>query len=263
MMKSIILLRFHKELEIVQNRIDLLHHFNKNIGIYGLFGGRHEEYSVFKNGLKGIQNISFLDIPDRDTKWKYSDLCILDWYKNGGNELDFDTVYTIEYDLLLLDQLKNLFTLPANSIALTGLIKLKDISENWDWLSATPLKESSESFLKYMSKNYGITDPFACLGPGTVLTKDFLEGYRKMNIPLFGHDELRLPQIATALGIKIVDTGFYDNWNSRNPKTESFFNCNEEEIEIAKIIDAYKDNVRKVFHPVYKEFPLKLLGLPT
>jgi hypothetical protein len=78
-MQRAILLRFHKDPEIIQNRIDILNHFNPEIPSYGLFGGTEEEFPLFQN-LKDIEHVYLLDIKERDTKWRFSDHCVLQWY---------------------------------------------------------------------------------------------------------------------------------------------------------------------------------------
>lgn len=255
-MKRIILLRFHKDLEIVQNRIDILHHFNSELQIYGLFGGNKDELTQYRKNLHGLEHIHFLNITDREIKWKFSDVSILRWYQEFGRNLDFDILYTIEYDLVILSKLTELVPVSGSQIALTGLINLSDIREKWDWLTDTPHKEESQEFMTFMRNNYSINSFFACLAPGAVLNKSFLDAYAQATVPLIGHDELRLPQLAQAFDQKLVDTGFYDNWNSANPETEQYFNCNNNEVLPEVVYRAYRQGIRKVFHPVYKPIDL-------
>lgn len=255
-MKRIILLRFHKDIDLVQNRIDLLLKFNNNIDIHGLYGGYISNFAQFSTKLRGLTSITLLDKSKKEFLWKRGDLSILEWYLKTGKKLNFESVYTIEYDLIYLDKLENIFHIPENAIALTGLININDISENWDWITKSPYKKESFRFLDFMKNKYGLTSMFACLAPGSVLTKEFLEKYAASKVPQIAHDELRLPQLANAFGIKIVDTGFYNNWNNKNPEIERGFNCNKIEIPISNVLLEYSKGKRKVFHPVFKLFPI-------
>lgn len=258
-MKRIILLRFHKDIEIVQNRIDLLKKFNPVIPIHGLFGGQESEFAHFNIKLQGLESLTQLVNQDSESLWKRSDESIREWYVKTGAKIDFEVVYTIEYDLIYLDHIENLVELLPNSIALTGVIKLADIVENWDWLTESPYKEESLEFLDWVKNKFGLEKFRACLGPGAVLTKEFLKKYSEVVVPPISHDELRFPQLAEVFGINVVDTGFYDNWNNVHPETELSFNCNKVEVSMEKLIEEYKGGKRKVFHPIYGVVPLERL----
>lgn len=261
-MKRIILLRFHKDIDLVQNRIDLLKYFNPNIEIYGLFGGEKGEYDTFVKNLTNIENIYYLDIQERDIKWRFSDYGILQWYVNFGKMLDFDVVHTIEYDLVLLDTLERLYPYQTGNanIYITSLIELEKIKSEWNWFIHPdfPVAESVR-LERVFKEDYGIKKLYGSMAPGTTLTKAYLDGYAKLHLPLIGHDELRLPNIAQILGIEMQDTGFVKDWFAEEGLDFRLFNCDNHPVDKKELMEAYIANYQKAFHPVY--FPIEISEL--
>jgi len=237
---------------MVQNRIDLLKHFNPDMEIHGMFGGKKEEFETYKKELMGLDSIYYLDIAEYDTKWRFSDYCILTWYKDFGHTLSFDVVHTIEYDLVILDSLEIIYPYAPGEkhIYLTGLAVLDEVKNTWDWFTdpvECPVDEEN-AFVKLMKSKYGLQNLYACLAPGATLTREYLEGYAKLNLPLIAHDEVRYPAIAQILNIPMKDTNFDPTtWEKDDP----LFNCNISEVTVDDALKAYKAGKRKVFHAVY------------
>lgn len=263
-MKRIILLRFHKDLPVVQNRIDILKHFNPTMPIYGLFGGSADEFENFKNNLRGLDSIYFLDIPETDIKWRFSDWSILQWFKDIGKTISFDVVHTIEYDLLILDKLENVYPYADGEehVYITSLIELEKIKPFWNWfqLPETFVVEEEKAFEQLLKEKYKLTNLYASLGPGTTLTRKFLEGYTKLDLPLIAHDEVRTPAIAQILNIPMKDTGFVPDWFDETGPEFRLFNCEDHEVPMEEFLASFRSGKRKAFHPIYDVLPLNVLS---
>lgn len=264
-MKRIVLLRFHKDIELVQNRIELLHHYNPDIKVYGLFGGSKEDFPIFRDKLEGLKHVHFLDITEYDIKWRFSDYSILKWYLEYGKSLDFDILHTAEYDLVFLDSLENIYPYKEGEkhVYITNLVKTKDIMHESNWFvnPEFPTAECLE-FVKLLEEKYHIPleNQWNSKAPGTTLTREFLEGYEKLAIelPLIGYDEIRTPAIAQILGIKMHDSGFVKDWFDETSIDFRLFNTDNHPVDLEEIWDAVKNNYKKAFHPVYEK-----ISLPT
>lgn len=262
-MKRVILLRFHKDVHVVQNRIDILKHFNPAIPIHGLFGGVENEFTLFKKSLKGLESLHFLSITERDIKWRFSDWNILKWFTEFGKNVDFDVLHTIEYDLLLLDKIEHIYPYKKEekNIYVTSLIELEQIKPLWNWYQKPqeyPVEEEKE-FEKLMKEKYHIKVLYGSMAPGSTFTREFLEGYEKLSLPLIAHDEVRVPAIAQILGIDIKDTNFVPDWFDEVGPEFRLFNCDNFEVPMDELMAAYKSGRRKAFHPVYEVLSLNEL----
>ncbi len=52
--KAIILFRFHKDIEVAKERIKIIKHFNPNLPVHVLFGGKKEDYVLVQKEFDGI-----------------------------------------------------------------------------------------------------------------------------------------------------------------------------------------------------------------
>ncbi|MBD3280457.1 hypothetical protein GF389_02950 [Candidatus Dojkabacteria bacterium] len=256
------LLRFHKNLQLVQNRIDVIKYFNPGISIYGLFGGNKDEYPIFRKKLKQVEHILFWDESDTDVKWRFSDLSILFWYENYGKSLNFDILHTIEYDLVLLDSFQNLYEYNPQDkhIYVTALVELEKIKPISNWFNNPefPTKQCRE-IVRIFKEKYGLEKLYSCMAPGTTITREFLDNYRKIELPTIGFDEIRIPNIAQALNIPVESPGFVRDWFDRITIDFRLFNTNNHVVNIDDLYKYYKLGYQKAFHHVYDEIDIERL----
>jgi hypothetical protein len=253
-MKRITLFRYHKNFTLCSNRLELFSRFNPEIDIFGLFGGKEDEYEtsteILKNHLTG--NYCLRNVDDI-WKWKNGDLAILRWYKDFGKHIDFDMLHLLEWDIIMAGRLEELYAdIPGNTLGITGLIPLQNIEKEWFWTRNSIQNQEWNILKNHVKQEHSYNGPyFASVGPGLSLPKSFLEEYARLQIPEYCNDELRLPLFAKALGFQIKDTGFFRKWFSNSEKR--FFNCNEKEISLKNLLkQVKKKNGRRVFHPFRK-----------
>lgn len=256
-MRRIVLFRFHNYLNVCINRLNLLHKFNPEIKIYGIYGGDPLKINGFRRLLNhGMENIFDISDKDKNWKWENGDLAVLSWFKKIGNNIPFDILHIIEWDMLILKPIKEVYAhIPNGSIGLTGLIPLREVENKWDWTSEEPYKSRWDKLLKIARDKYNYNqNPYADIFGGACFSKIFLERYSKIEIPEICHDELRTPLFAQILGIKMYDTKLANIWGQ--PSDEEYFNANDKEIKLNLIQEELKKrNGRRVFHPYRKIFP--------
>ncbi|MBN2349206.1 MAG: hypothetical protein JXJ22_10230 [Bacteroidales bacterium] len=250
-MKRIITFRYHNNIERNFNFLQLLKQLNPDIEIYGVFGGTEELYNQSKEQLnKVLTHNYYVDKKDNEWKWRYSDLVYQLWYRDVGHKVKFDYMHSIEWDLLLLDSLDNLYShVPQDSVAVSGLIPLEKIIDKWFWTSDEGQKKDWYTLMEYFKTTLNYNQkPFGIIGPGASFPKLFWEKIMDISIPEICIDEIKLPLLAQSFGFNLVDTGFFKKWFSK--REAKFFNANNKDIKV-KIIkkELKKINGRRVFHP--------------
>ncbi len=259
-MKRIILFRFHKFPKVCLNHINILHKYNPNIEIFGIYGGKPENYENFKKILENkIKNIFDYSHQTKKWKWENGDLAVRDWYQQFGKNIPFDMLHLIEWDMLFFSSLDKIYShIPKDSIGLTGLIPLKLVEKKWDWTSEEPYKSRWLKLLQTARTQFNYNqEPYGCIFGGACFSRYFLEKYSKIEIIKLCHDELRTPLFAQILKVQLVDTKLANVWF--DAPDEKYFNANNKDVDI-KLIEQelQKSKGRRVFHPYRKiyNFPL-------
>lgn len=254
-MKSIIIFRFHNYPRICLNRLKLLRFFNPEIPIYGIYGGDRSEVYKYLNVL-GRYLTDIYVIPEElsGMRWCNFETVLTYWFNKTGKYINFDRAYVIEWDLLLLDKLENIYRhIGMNEVGLTGLIPISEIENKWYWACEEPQKTKLKHLLSFLRNSHGYTSsPFASLGPGLCFPKSYLEEYSKLKIPTICHEEIYFPLFAQLLNYPLKNTGFFNGW--ADEKAKEYFNCDRNYISNESILREYHQNNRKVFHPYIRIF---------
>ena len=256
-MKKIIIFRFDRKVRICQNHLKLIQKLNPGVQIHGVYGGEAKDFSKYKKALsRYFESCYCISEKSPYWKWKNFDLALRDWFKDVGNRIDFDMAYVIEWDLILLDSVNNLYANVKNGeLGLTNLIQLNKIDKTWSWTTKEPhMSEWAKLYVFAKNKFKYNQKPYACLGPGYCFPKKFLDKYSKVSVPNLVHDELRLPLFAQIFGFKTKDTGFSKSWFDRGE--HKYFNCMGRKHLIDKNViysEFLKKNGRRAFHP-YRDY---------
>ncbi len=260
-MKRIILFRFHQDLDVCKQRLEMLQNLNSSIPIYGLCGGSRAFLANAKRQLKNLC-ISIYCPAKRDAywHWKNGDLAIRSWFREVGSLLDFDMLHVIEWDLLLTSPIDDLYRhVPKGSLGLSGVQKIAEVGRRWNWTTKETKREEYLALLKHVRRHYGYTkNPLCCFAPGMCLPKRFLVQYAKHRIPTLSNDEVRLPLYAQIFGFPITDTRLC----STLYKAEEFslFNTDKVEVPLRAIAQELKNrNGQRAFHPCTTLLPSALL----
>jgi hypothetical protein len=251
-MNRIVLFRYHKKPLLCRSRLWLLKKFNPGIKIFGLYGGKESEFPKYQRYLGSFLEHNYcIKGRSNNWKWKNSDLAIRLWYKSIGKKIEFDMLHVIEWDLLLFDSLDEIYKkIPENCIGLTALTLYKNVENKW----YRPFKDEWIKLLKYAKDKFGYNkQPYASLGPGFCLPKNFLEKFSEVHVPVLCNDELRLALFGQIFRHKLIDTGFYQKWF--DPETEKLFNCSGKKIPLALIEkELRRKDGKRSFHPFRKRF---------
>lgn len=252
-MHRIILFRYHKNPFVCRDRLQQLKNFNPEIKIFGLYGGKEDDFPRFKKYLNPFLEHNYcIKNKSNHWKWKNSDLAIRLWYKNIGKKLNFDMLHVIEWDLLLFEPLDILYrNIPKDCIGLTGLIPLKNLKSGWIWVHKEPYKTEWAKLLKYVKDQFKYNKQiYASLGPGACLPKKFLDKFSSVHIPSLNNDEIRLPLFGQIFGFKLYKTSLFKR---SDPNMAKFFNCSGNEIPLNRIRRELKRKEgKKSFHPYRK-----------
>jgi len=257
-MDRAILFRFHRRIEVCRDRISLLRKLNPGLPVYGMYGGPDREAGVYKDGLGPLLD-GFYHLTAGDAEWRRLnfDAALSLWYRDFGCGVAFDVLHYIEWDLLLLESVEKIYAhIPRESLGLTGLVVLEEIIKDWFWF--TRYERSSEyrsqwkQLLAYVKKNYGYNmKPCACVNPGGVFPRRFIDKLSSCDIPQLCHEEVRIPLFAQVFGFRMSDTRLF----FRGAEGErEIFNCLGSDRYAVKdeTIARHMKNPsgRRAFHPV-------------
>jgi len=286
-MKLAFLLIFHKDIEVCRNRIRMLRKYNPGMPIYGIYGGDLKEEETYRRALAGLMDdyYSFDEDKDSDWKWVNFDLMIARWYAQRGKDLDFDSVVRVEWDQLVLSSIKEQFkNLKKGEILFSGMRPAKEVEDWWYWVSkkerdapAAYGYQTYTDFLNHIKEKYNYSDEpvfsqsFFCIYP-----RAFLEPFSKLEWPIPGYGEYRMPMYAQVFGVPFCASHQVDTWwpgdpeKSKPPYQERIVESEnippyaERALTTAGIPLPLKEilklsagkNGQKLFHPYYRIYPV-------
>jgi hypothetical protein len=261
-LKRIILFRFHGSLDICANRLAILHRLNPGTRILGLWGGDRASLPEARQALAShLEEIWAIPVESSLWKWQHADLALLMWFQMVGRHLPFDMLHLVEWDVLLLASLDQIYgDTGRNGVALTGLTPLERLQHDWYWTSVEPYVTQWRQLQQHVRELHGLHGPyFACQGPANALSRAFLERYAQEAVPALVHEELRLPLYAQALGFEVAGLPHIYR-EIKDPGEMAFFNCERLLIKERTIrSELLKPQGRRVFHPYRKRFRLDWL----
>lgn len=245
-MSERILFRFHKNFEVCRQNIRLLRLQNPGIPIDGMFGGEGSLGDFPADFTALFDTLWAFPLDDPHYKWKNGDLCTRWWFKETGHRHDFTHLYLIEWDLLFLKPLAEVFgTLEqdCNYASIFG-----DCAEakkkEWYWIREQfghetgrmlhHLKETGRP-VDFENLNFGIMG-------GCVFSRKFLEMFSAEWVSSHSNDECRLSIYSAAYGIPLLD-------NRLMADTRNRFNADNNEYS-EQDLDAVLAAGGAVIHPL-------------
>lgn len=235
----------------------LIKKHNPDLKIFGVFGGKREEEYLYKEKLgKYLDDFYCHTSTDNDWKWIHGDLMLLDWYRERGNKLDWDSVVIVQWDMLVFDSFNNQFpNIKKNEMFLSGLQTLDKYTEvNWEWTS--PLREyrkDFDNFLKFAKEKYGYKKDElpCCLFIIEIIPRIFFEKYLTVENKDVGMLEYKIPIYREIFDIPIYKKNVGAHWWGNVEQ----FPLNAEPTEIkTRYIEAEleKEYGWRIFHPYFK-----------
>ena len=231
-----------------------MQHYNPRLKIYALFGGPATDKAAALEAMQGLAEAvwTYPGNKPKDWKWRHTDLMLKAWYRTVGRHLDFDFLYSYEYDLLTLKPLGKIYPdIDDHTLALSACEPFtKEIEYRWSWTAFEPSRTNFLKFCDYLEKHYGFRrQQKVCLGPGPLFPRAFLDQWSKTEDIELVHDEIAYPAYAEALGFKMVDHGMHPGFGLQ--PDEKYFNCEHHPVTLGMITEQLaKPQGRRTFHPV-------------
>jgi hypothetical protein len=263
-MKLSVLFWFYKDFDVCQDRLQQLRVLNADVKIFALFGGSAADISVAKEAVGTLVDDFYAYTQDKDPKWKWQhgEQLIATWYAERGARLEWDTIFVMQWDMLILDSLSSLFDeLQPGQILLSGYRPLKSVEAWWPW--ANPNQEELQLFKELLRRDFNYTkELFACLFIVVCLPKSFLQKYTDCGQPEVGFLEYKIPTLAKVFGIPICENHGFKPWWALEPATKNLPPSQRTLIAVGKEV-AFSAIIKKtatydgkrLLHPFYKVTP--------
>ncbi|MGE0109610.1 MAG: hypothetical protein AB7S81_07620 [Bdellovibrionales bacterium] len=200
--------------------LELLRKLNPNTPIHGLYGGAGGVEALPPDFRERFDSLFALPFEDPQYNWQHGDICIRWWFKEVGHSFDFSHLAVVEWDLVYLkplDEIFHAFTEEANYVALSGNYQ-KMYDEGWGWIQGR-FAGAIEALLVDIGKERSIdikTLSFGIFG-GCVLCRKYLEELSCRILRSLSNDEVRLSLYSALFDVPLIDNGFLsDKRNQMN-----------------------------------------------
>jgi hypothetical protein len=243
-----ILFWFYKELDVCDNRLELLQRHNGDLRVYGLFGGEEADAGAFEARLGGRLADFYVAPPaDRQWNWLNGDLMLLNWFERRGRGLVWDQIAVVQWDMLVLDAIRQqLPGMKAEEMYLSGLGTIDAAIENgWFWTSDGAHRPNYLRFKQHVREGYGyVRAPLHCGFIFQVIPRAFFDKYAGVAGREIGMLEYKVPTYAEIFGVPFYrrDLGLHAALNAVGREIPDDFIRRELE----------KPGGWRLFHPYYR-----------
>jgi hypothetical protein len=216
--KLAILFWFYKDIDLCRNRLEILRALNKNVPVFGLFGGAPNEAANVERSLGGYLDNFYVFEDERDDfwKWKNGDLIIADWFRKRGRFLDWETIIVVQWDMLILGPVKSVFSmLKPGEALLSGLRPAAEVAKWWMWIDVgdPEVERDLQDFIKRLKLDYNYHgDLWCCQFIVVCLPRQFLNLYVDAGPPEEGFLEYKVPTMARMFGIPLCREHPFKPW---------------------------------------------------
>ena len=263
-MKPDVLFWFYKDYDTCRERLVRLRRLNPEVQVFALFGGPPAEAPAARDALGQYFDDFYAFPEEREPRWKWQhgDQLIAAWYEQRGRELAWDSIFVMQWDMVILEPLEKLFRgLQQDEILLSGFRPLKEVAD-W-WPRAKPENSDIREFEQLMREDRGYSgELYACLFIVACLPRVFLEKYVAIGHPETGFLEYKIPTLAVAFDIPVCQDHDFHPWWRANPATRRYpaerrtLNAVGEEVPLPIIVNELaKPQGKRLFHPVFRPLP--------
>jgi hypothetical protein len=270
-LKLAILFWIYREPEICRDRAELLRRLNPELPLYVLYGGQPDDADAFRQALDGLHD-DFYAFPmpwSAQRKWMHGDQLLAAWFRDRGADLEWDTVFIAQWDMLLLAPLTELCAhLRAEQILLPGLRPIREVADWWWW--TRPGSEEGAEYARFRA-SLGAAfplEPLCCNFLAAALPRSFLSRYGQISDPDLGFLEYKLPVYAQVWGYSFCqEHPFNPVWRRErrlNRLRNPFDTLHAEKGQVPEAIvrmHAMAPWGRRVFHPFVSRFVAGSLAL--
>ncbi len=261
--KFAILFWYYKELSVCVDRVRMLRRLNPETAIYGLYGGNPEDFPQYRDMLSPWlnDNWAFQEDYDAQWKWRHGDRMISAWFIDQGQHFDWDTLIVMQWDMLALDPVKNIFgQLRLDEIWLPGWRRLDEIESRFWWTRpGTEVHDDYLQFKAWIKEQYQFDSHlYACQFVAAALPRTFLDRYAAMPSAELGFLEYKMPTCAIIFGTPYRELPHLPvHWfDTVTPNARYALTTCKEPIPDATIAaEALNRQGARLFHPVTRKFP--------
>ena len=212
LMRCAILFTYYRNPTSCEERLRILRRINPGMRIYGLYSGSHQGRADFQ-AVQAALDADYSH-PEREPQWLWRnyDKVICEWFRNGGEQLEWDFLFIHSWDLLLLEPIST-FSDPLGSgqVLLPGLRTLEQMDEQvidprmpplvpgrWRWANEPDFTE----FLAYLKQHYSSAAQIYCeVSPFAIISRPCCVAYNAVAGEIPGFNEYRFATVAHLLGI--------------------------------------------------------------
>jgi len=258
-----VLFWFYRDLPICRNRLDLLRRDNPDTRIFGLYGGDARDRERFRAAL-APQLDDFWSF-DRDVtpKWKWlnGDVMLATWFAERGIELEWTHVFVVQWDMLLLEPVATLVpALEPDDVLLSGVRPVSEVSDRWVFVRGGHAPKY-QAFLASIEKQYGAVEPMSCVFIVAGLPRALLAAYGELEEPDLGYAEYRLPTLAAAHGLRLIEGDRFAAWRPATgdaaTRRQRLVNGSRRSVFLPTVLfERLRTDGARVFHPYHGLFPM-------
>jgi hypothetical protein len=255
---------FYRDLPVCRNRLEGLRDRNPHTRIFGLYGGDPDDAERFRAELSPLLDDfwAFDVVAPSKWKWRHGDLMLAAWYENRGRDLDWDHVFVVQWDMLVLEPAATLLpALAPDEVLLSGVVPVAAHTGRWVWAEGGH-EPAYRGFLEMIQKEYGAVEPLSCLFVIACLPRRLLAAYAELPDAEVGYIEYRLPTLASAVGLRLVNDERVDasqgpGANARSAgRRQSLLNGTKRAIHLPTILfEMNRRDGARLFHPYFGLFP--------
>jgi hypothetical protein len=261
-----VLFWFYRDLPVCENRVELLRRDNPGVAIFGLYGGDVRDAPRFREALTPFLDDFWTFDEPKTSKWKWlhGDLMLAAWYEARGRDLEWDHVFVAQWDMLVLAPVADLLPdLSADDVLLSGVRPVREVEPAWVW-SKGGHEPEYRAFLDRVTERFGAVEPMSCVFVVAALPRHLLDAYRELEDDT-GYIEYRLPTLARAVGLRLVDDERFTAWRPADASAGSptrrqrFLNGSRRPVLLPTILlERARDDGARVFHPYHGLYPVNM-----
>jgi hypothetical protein len=153
--------------------------------------------------------------------------------------------------------------LEPGDVLLSGVRPVAAIAASWVW-STGGHAAGYEAFLASMTERFGPVEPVSCVFVIACLPRRLFEAYGELTDPELGYVEYRLPTLAAAVGLRLVDDERLPAWRPaagpaglRPGRRERFLSGSRRPIRFPAVLrERLRADGARAFHPYHGLYPV-------
>lgn len=262
-MRQDILFLFYSNFGLCQANLKRLRRLNPDVKIFAYYTGSPENRVTAAEAVEGFVDDYYAFPFDRPARWRWQhfDQMLVVWFEKRGRELEWDTVFLVQWDMLVAAPIQKIYPeLMPNQALLTPVRCMSEIEDTW--FHAQPENSDLQGFRHWLKVRFGYNDeiyatPVVIAG----LPRCFFVAALDRGYPETGYIEYTLPTMMYVYGIEVAyDTRYEVWWNPESVEGCRPVGCtvSVDQVQIPRS-QMYEELSRadgnRIFHPIVRPIP--------